>query len=89
MVALTPADAEIVWAYHGPGDSPDAHQTLQNIANETVAIKTELDAVKAAVAAVSNIKLTDAQVQALAAQLVPVIVPQLVAALGHALDGTK
>lgn len=95
-MALTKADAETVWAYAGPGDKPDAHQTLQNIATSTAATKTELDAVKleldalkATIAALSSLKLSDAQVQALAAQIVPVLVPQLVTALGHQLDGTK
>lgn len=96
----TPFD---VWNYKGPGDSPDVHQTLQNIAAATAAINTdtkaskteldavkvELDALKATVAALSSLKLTDVQVQELAAQIVPVLVPQLVTALGHALDGTK
>lgn len=89
----TPFD---VWAYKGPGDTPDVHQTVQNTAAQSksngaqlTAIKTELDAVKTAVSAVTDVKLTDAQVAALVTQIVPVLVPQLVAALGHALDGTK
>lgn len=89
----TPQD---VWAYKGPGDSPDVHQTVQNLAAQSKsngagisALKLELDQVKTAVAAVANIKLTDAQVTALVAQIVPVLVPQLLDALGHKLDGTK
>lgn len=100
---LTPADAFTLWAYKGPGDAPDVHQTVQNIAaqvksdgaqlttikTELDAVKTELDAVKTAVAGITNLKLTDAQVQALAAQIVPVLVPQLLNAMGQKLDGGK
>jgi len=93
----TPQD---VWAYKGPGDSPDVHQTVQNIATqvksdgaqltaiktELDAVKTELDAVKTAIAGVTNLKLTDAQVTALVSQIVPVLVPQLLTAMGQKLD---
>jgi len=92
-VSLT---AENVWAYKGPGDSPDVHQTVQNLTAQSKsngagisALKLELDQVKAALAGLTEVKLTDAQVAALADQIVPVLVPKLVAALGHALDGTK
>lgn len=62
--------------------SPDAWGKLgATLANS----KATLTAVKAA----APVTLTDAQVAALAAQVVPVLVPQLVTALGHALDGTK
>ncbi|NUP48055.1 MAG: DUF1906 domain-containing protein [Catenulispora sp.] len=62
--------------------SPDAWGKL----GATLANSEEiLTAVKAG----APLALTDAQVKALASQVVPVLVPQLVAALGHALDGTK
>jgi hypothetical protein len=89
----TPLD---VWAYKGPGDSPDVHQTVQNIANDAkasaaalAALKTEVDAIKVAVGAVAAPKLTDAQVAAIAAQLTPVLVPAILQAMGHALDAAK
>lgn len=97
---LTPDDVKAIWDY--TETDADNGQPVRfgavmawmdrvhhNQRNDIDAVKTELDAVKTAVAAVSEVKLTDAQVQALAAQLVPALVPQLIAALGHQLDGTK
>lgn len=62
--------------------SPDAWGKLgATLANS----KAILTAVKAG----TPLTLTDAQVKALAQQLVPVLVPAIVTGLGHALDGTK
>lgn len=61
---------------------------LAAVKAELDAVKAQLDGVKAALAAVTALKLTDAQVSALASQVVPVLAPALVQALGHALDGT-
>jgi hypothetical protein len=58
------------------------------LSGQLTAVKTELDAVKAQLGTVAAPTLSDAQVKALAAQLAPVLIPQLVQALGHALDGT-
>lgn len=97
---LTPADVQAIWNYSET--DADTGKPVRfgavmawmdrihhNQANAVAEVKSELDAVKAAVAAVSEVKLTDAQVSALVAQIVPVLVPQLVTALGHQLDGTK
>lgn len=51
---LTPDDARTVWGYHGPGDNPDAHQTLQNIANGVVAANKAIVSVATSVAAVAT-----------------------------------
>jgi hypothetical protein len=58
------------------------------LSGQLAAVKAELDAVKAQLGTVAAPTLSDAQVKALAAQLAPVLIPQLVQALGHALDGT-
>lgn len=60
-----------------------------NHANDIAAVKADVDAVKAAQSADGAVTLTDAQVTALAQQLAPAIVPALLSAMGHALDGSK
>ena len=76
------------WDYANAGErktdphSPDAWGKL----SQTLAASQQiLTAVKAG----APIELTDEQVQALAAQIVPVLVPALLEAAGHALGGTK
>lgn len=82
-----------VWNYHLASGEPekanDMHQVVDNIDAHAVSLEAEAKALAAQVANLGAVKLTDAQVAALAGQVVPVLVPQLVAALGHALDGTK
>lgn len=92
----TPFD---VWAYKGPGDAPDVHQTLQNIANEVttiktvvadlVAVKAELDTVKAAVAtAIADLDALTKAGSATAAEVEAGVQAELVK-LGQALGGIK
>lgn len=92
---LTKDDAFTVWAYKGPGDVPDVHQTLENTAAQSrangaaiEALKAELDGLKSAIANLTAPQLTDAQVHALAMQIGPALIPALLQAFGHALDGT-
>ncbi|WP_438489589.1 glycoside hydrolase family 25 protein [Streptomyces sp. S186] len=89
---LTPADAATIWGYTH-GDTPDVHQTLADAAAQSAAaaagVKSLSDKVTALSAAVTKLQqaggMTDAQVAA----IVKAVVPQLLTAMGHALDGTK
>lgn len=88
-----------VWAYKGPGDSPDVHQTLQNIAAAVTkieadaaalaALKTELDAVKVAVAAATAALAKLAADQNVTAAAVQAGVQAELVKLGQALGGLK
>ena len=92
----TPQD---VWAYKGPGDKPDVHQTLQNIATAVAkiegdaaalaALKTELDAVKVAVTAATAALTKLAADQNVTAAAVQAGVQAELVKLGQALGNLK
>ena len=100
---LTPADAALVASTllntpvpdlslpdgHGGYKSNNVIQLFERATQRHNELVGDLTALKADVDKLSSPTLTDAQVQALAAQIAPVLIPQLLAALGHALDGGK
>lgn len=80
------------WDYENAAEVAAAaknHTRAQDAWGKLTTTLANSQAILTAVKAGGPPTLTDAQVAALAGQIVPVLVPQILAAMGHALDGTK